>query len=453
MSFRILSLDGGGSWALIQARVLQDIYGDIKGHELLRQFDMAIANSGGSLVLACLCNNMKMSEIIAVFETKENREKVFSKLTFWEKLQKGNKLALIRNLIDIGPKYRAERKLTGLIEVLKSYDKSNLPLPIVETPLHQLPAIIGKPELQLIVVGFDYFRERVSFFRSNMNSKTDKFSNGKYYQVTLANAIHASSNAPVNYFDTPAELDLNLNGNKEHRKAWYWDGAVSGFNNPALAGLIEALTNEAGRKPEEYALLSIGTAMTKKAIIIDYKESSDPDCQKVYELNKNNPLVIAEPEFKFINDISKMAQSILSDPPDSATFIAYSILDPSLEDKANIVRINPCVTPERNPEQCYELPLVYKNDPEGKKKFMDLLELDMDAVEDNEIALLTDLCSKFIVNDDKPAVSNQLIRGDMSGPHIGQPTYRDAKKKWLDIIHPFQEAAITEKLEESPEKV
>src|SRR3954463_13798803 len=102
MPYKILSLDGGGAWALIQARVLQDLYGDIKGHELLRQFDMAIANSGGSLVLACLCNNMKMSEIIAVFERKENREKVFSKLTFWEKLQKGNKLALIRNLIDIG---------------------------------------------------------------------------------------------------------------------------------------------------------------------------------------------------------------------------------------------------------------------------------------------------------------------------------------------------------------
>ena len=61
MSYKILSLDGGGSWALVQARVLIDIYGDISGHELLRQFDMAIANSGGSLVLACLCNDMKIS--------------------------------------------------------------------------------------------------------------------------------------------------------------------------------------------------------------------------------------------------------------------------------------------------------------------------------------------------------------------------------------------------------
>jgi uncharacterized protein len=63
MPYKILSLDGGGSWALVQASVLLDIYGDIRGHELLRQFDLAIANSGGSLVLACLCNDMKLTEV------------------------------------------------------------------------------------------------------------------------------------------------------------------------------------------------------------------------------------------------------------------------------------------------------------------------------------------------------------------------------------------------------
>ncbi len=46
MPYKILSLDGGGSWSIIQARVLLDIYGDIKGHALLRQFDLVIGNSG-----------------------------------------------------------------------------------------------------------------------------------------------------------------------------------------------------------------------------------------------------------------------------------------------------------------------------------------------------------------------------------------------------------------------
>jgi len=44
VTHKILSLDGGGSWALIQAKVLHNMYGDITGHELLRKFDMAIAN-------------------------------------------------------------------------------------------------------------------------------------------------------------------------------------------------------------------------------------------------------------------------------------------------------------------------------------------------------------------------------------------------------------------------
>ena len=51
MSYKILSLDGGGSWASIQARILQNIYGIIKCHDLLREFDRVIANSVGSLVL------------------------------------------------------------------------------------------------------------------------------------------------------------------------------------------------------------------------------------------------------------------------------------------------------------------------------------------------------------------------------------------------------------------
>src|SRR5436305_6343206 len=122
MSYKILSLDGGGSWALIQARVLKDIYGDIGGHEMLRSFDLAIANSGGSLVLACLCNDMKLSEIINVFQDETLRKKVFSQLTFFEKLKAQDILALFRSKIGIGPKYSTTRKLEGLIKVLTDYD-------------------------------------------------------------------------------------------------------------------------------------------------------------------------------------------------------------------------------------------------------------------------------------------------------------------------------------------
>ena len=147
MPYKILSLDGGGSWALIQARVLLDIYGDIRGHELLRSFDLAIANSGGSLVLACLCNDMKLSEVINVFENEDLRKQVFSPLTFFEKLRSQDWLAFLRNKIGIGPKYSAERKLHGLIKVLTDYDhlyrEGKIAKPIVQMTMNDLPDLIN----------------------------------------------------------------------------------------------------------------------------------------------------------------------------------------------------------------------------------------------------------------------------------------------------------------------
>jgi hypothetical protein len=300
--------------------------------------------------------------------------------------------------------------------------------------MHLLPALIGKESLQLIIVGYDYYKERVTFFRSNTASNTDKFS--KHYGVTLGHAIHASSNAPLNYFDAPAEVDTFLYGSeqKETRKAWYWDGAVSGFNNPVLAGLIEAMTNHAGRPLSDYKILSIGTGLSRKAVLTDYKESSNPEHREIYELNLENPLVICGSSDGFMEDVGKMAQSILSDPPDSATFMAYAILDPALTGKASLVRINPCLTPEINARNIYDVPAVYSYSDEEKVKFLQLMELEMDAVQNEEVELIHDLCNRFIT-DEEICVPNQLIRGnDNSGaPYLGYSKYREAKQKWLEL--------------------
>ncbi|MBL4674752.1 MAG: patatin-like phospholipase family protein [Mucilaginibacter sp.] len=429
MAYKILSLDGGGSWAVIQARVLKDIYGDIPGHELLKQFDMVIANSGGSLVLASLCNNMLISEIISVFEDESKRKQVFSKLNFWEKLNLRNIASLTSVL---GPKYSAQRKLEGLRSVLGKYDSlvksGKASKAIVDTPMNELPGIIGKPSLQIIVVGFDYFKQRACFFRSNPNSLTDKFNNGKYYQITLGHAIHSSSNAPVNYFDSPAEINVNLLNGNDSRKAWYWDGAVSGFNNPVLGAVIEAITNNPGMPLSDYRILSLGTGTGNRAVIPDYQSSTDSRISSIYQKNKDNKLVISSSKSSFLSDIKKMSTSILGDPPDSATFIAYSILDPSLNNDACVVRINPCIKPELNPETLvFEIPKAYANDEAG---FIKVMDLDMDAVANDEVSCITQLCSKFIT-DTEPCLPNQLIRGDESGVHIGYSKYRDAKAKWL----------------------
>ncbi|MEO8961999.1 MAG: patatin-like phospholipase family protein [Ginsengibacter sp.] len=432
MSYKILSLDGGGSWALIQARVLQDLYGDIRGHALLRQFDMAIANSGGALVLACLCNDMKMSEILDVFEDKEKRKQVFSPLSFWEKLRWRN-IASFTSVL--GPRYSMERKLKGLCDVLKKadhlFEEKTIAQPIIDTPLNELPAIIKKGNLDLIIMGFDYFRRRSSFFRSNPTSLTDKFSDGKFFQLTLAHAIHSSSNAPVNYFDAPAAIDIHLFNKNDSRKTFYWDGGVAGFNNPVLGGLIEAMTNHPEIALQDYCILSLGTSTGSRTVLTDLKESTDPAMKEIFDKNKDNKLTFTNTSSGFFSDVRKLATSILGDPPDSATFIAYAILDPTLtRNKAKLVRINPCITPEKDINNIYVVPEVYKN---RDKEFIALMDLDMDAVEDDEVKLISNFCDKFIVTA-KPCISNQLIRGDENSIHLGQSTYQKAKEEWLSCM-------------------
>ncbi|GGI24577.1 patatin-like phospholipase family protein [Pedobacter mendelii] len=431
MAYKILSLDGGGSWAMIQARVLMDIYGDINGHELLKKFDLVIANSGGSLVLATLCNDMKLSEIISVFEDETKRKQVFSKLSFWEKLRWRN-IASLTNVL--GPKYSMERKISGLQNVLKQYNsletqgKTNHP--ILEIQLNELPKIIGKPELQIIIVGFDYFRQRGTFFRSNPTSKTDVFSGKNYYQVSLGHAIHASSNAPVNYFDAPAEITINRLDGNDTRKTKYWDGAVSGFNNPVLAGLIEAITNNT-IPMSDYKILSLGTGTGGQAMIADYQTSTNDEIKTIYNKNKDNKLAFTDYDLTFVSDIKKMSTSILGDPPDAATFIAYSIIDPTLANTACLVRINPCIKPVLNAQTLiFEAPAVYKGEPNGAELFIKLMDLDMDAVANEEVSLITQLCNKFITQNNL-CLPNQLIRGDGNGIHLGDDTYQKAKARWM----------------------
>ncbi len=427
MAYKILSLDGGGSWALIQAQVLMDIYGDLEGRKLLKEFDMAIANSGGSLVLACLCNNMKLSEIIAVFANENSRTKVFSALTLADKLKWRNIISLFTR--HLGPKYDTSRKLKGLKEVLNAHDEffksGKIAKPVSDHYLNEIPALIGI-DIKIVIVGYDYFRKRVTFFRSDMHSNTDVFSNRKF-KISLVDAIHSSSNAPVNYFDAPAEVNVHFENN-DTRKAMFWDGAVSGFNNPVLAGLIEAMTNNY-HQPVKYCILSIGTATGSRAMLADYKNSTNPEIRAIYELNKKNPLANTDTSFSFANDIQKMSKSILGDPPDAATFIAYSILDPSLKNTADLVRINPCIAPEKDQQGWYGLPLGYANEKDGLSKFIKLLDMDMDAVKDEEVNLIIEFCDKFI---NAGGVKNQLIRGNQGEePILGYSLYKEAKEAWI----------------------
>ena len=80
--YRILSLDGGGTWALLQVMALQNFFRDALGHEVLRDFDLVAANSGGSITAGGLVTNLPLSEILDYFCDHSMRSKIFNPLPF-----------------------------------------------------------------------------------------------------------------------------------------------------------------------------------------------------------------------------------------------------------------------------------------------------------------------------------------------------------------------------------
>ncbi len=81
MTCRIPTLDGGGSWALLQAMALKALAGDLPGRQILGQFDLAVANSGGSIVLGALIKDLRPTDIGALFRDAAQRGRIFKPLS------------------------------------------------------------------------------------------------------------------------------------------------------------------------------------------------------------------------------------------------------------------------------------------------------------------------------------------------------------------------------------
>jgi patatin-like phospholipase/acyl hydrolase len=252
MSYRILSLDGGGTWALIQLKALIALYDEsTSGETVLQDFDLVAANSGGSIVLGGLVEGLELQDILGLFQDQARRESVFS-LTH----SVGDRA--LHDLTGLGPKYSAEKKLAALENALP--EKGATPLSRAAEGIRRSGS---NEDVHLLITAFDYDRSRAAFFRSSPVSGP-AWGTGDAQDVTLAEAIQASTNAPVNYFDAPA-------GFPDH-PGRYWDGAICGCNNPVLAAVTEAIGK--GQNPINLAVLSLGTASVALPWPLPGEESS-----------------------------------------------------------------------------------------------------------------------------------------------------------------------------------
>lgn len=395
MPYRILSLDGGGTWALIQVKALQKIYGEnATGREVLQDFDMAAANSGGSIVLGGLLENLPLSKILDLFENEKLRRSIFSPAHHILD-------EILQALGHIGPKYSTERKLPAIRNALPGSSRS---LQQAVTGIRRQGA---NEDIHLLFVAFDYDRNRAKYFRSAEASGGGR-GRGEPDTVSVAEAIHASTNAPVNYFDDPATFPNNPYAGR------FWDGAITGNNNPVLSAVTEALV--LGKKPEQIAALSIGTG----SVALPWPAADAPD----------SPLFqsMSEPGLK--TDLNKLATSILDDPPNVATFVAHMATGAgagvSAPADSRIVRMSPLISPVMGANGNWQVPPGMTMD-----QFSFLKDLDMDAVENDEIEAIINYTNLWI--QDKTL--NQPIRmnGDTLKLEVGSTLFSGALAAWNAI--------------------
>jgi len=386
MAHRVLSLDGGGAWAMLQAMALRDLFGDVPGHMILSEFDLAVGNSGGSIVLGGLVENKSPSEIIALFDQQANREAIFAKTPFIENLL---------SHIPIFPKYSTTGKLAGLSKVFGA---------VGAQPLSSLkgPAWVHGPnnqDVKILIVAFDYDAIRARFFRSYDTPHGATADN-----VPLVQAVHASSDAPVEFFDAPTQW----NG---HR---YWDGAMAGLNNPLMAGIVDLMSD--GIAASDIVGLSIGTGTVRLV-----PPQAVPKA----------PAALSQPQEKpsTLGDLDKAAGSITDDPPDMATFMAHVILASARGANPTqvgpIVRMSPVVRPILvNGNWVVPAHL-------DESQFLSLVQLGMDAVEQTQVELIAALGSSWLAD----GARNQPIRmnSDDLSSSLGEDIYSAAKARWKTL--------------------
>jgi uncharacterized protein len=409
--YRILCLDGGGRWSLISVMALQELFGErAPGHEVLASFDLVAANSGGSIVLGALAENMPLDRLLDFFQTSNllfPKEPWFAPGHFYH--------WLTRLLLHLGPKYDTHKKLSALLKLMPDFGA---------VKLTEVPQRIQKANGQLthfLIVGFDYDWKRAKFFRSNADSLAN--SSGPTHS-TLAEAIHASSTAPVNYFNAPARLPGSVTyGNR------FWDGALTGHNNPVLAAVTEALANGQGHLVHrDIRVLSIGTGIVTLPIV-----ARPARAERGLTSTPGTP--------GLFHDLRELSESILDDPPDSASFEAWIMLGnpvPPLPtgtlladelrqhpEPVSLVRMNPLVrpVPVKDGSGNWQPP-----DGLTREEFVKLTNIDIDARAPQDVALLLKF-SRAWLNGQVP---NQPIRENpyTFEARIGHTNFSDALEAW-----------------------
>ncbi|WP_414577011.1 patatin-like phospholipase family protein [Anabaena sp. CCY 9402-a] len=251
MSFKILSLDGGGIRGVITARILQEVERQIqerKGQSLHEYFDLIAGTSTGSILTAGIAVGKKSDELVKLYRQQGQQIFPLNKKERYKKIP-----SIIQPVLEAlsPPKYSHQ----GLIDVL------------TDVLGYKRIQDIAKP--MILILAYDTLYRNTTFFTNCHPDLGARW----YDECYLWQICTASASAPT--FFPAYKLEPM---NKEKFGDWVFphiDGGV-GANNPALAALslvmrlsqssispaIKQEYNLDGVELKDIAILSIGTGQS-----------------------------------------------------------------------------------------------------------------------------------------------------------------------------------------------
>ncbi|MFB2893787.1 patatin-like phospholipase family protein [Aerosakkonemataceae cyanobacterium BLCC-F50] len=209
MTFKILSLDGGGMRGIISARILQEVERQVQekeGKPLHQYFDLIAGTSTGSILAASIATGKTAQQLVNLYRTK-------GKIIFPPSF-----LPALQPIIDLFSSSRYSHE--GLIKTLRTE------LGIIRISQIQHPMIL--------ILAYDLLYRNTTFFT---NCHPDI--GARWYDDTPLWEICVSSSSAPTYFPPyllkPYKTEIFGNWSFPHI-----DGGVSA-NNPSLAAISLAL--------------------------------------------------------------------------------------------------------------------------------------------------------------------------------------------------------------------
>ncbi|MGL4498054.1 MAG: patatin-like phospholipase family protein [Planktothrix sp.] len=249
MTFKILSLDGGGIRGVLSAQLLKQVEDTIqekKGQKLHEYFDLVAGTSTGSILTAGIACQMDAQEMIDIY--LKNGNDIFLKSIRFNRKYRFLGQAFASYLL-----YPHERGERGLAKILEKR--------LIHKTLNRTPKISEIVNPDILIPAYDVYSRNTTWFCNNHANHANGFDSNAaawYDNLELWKICTASASAPT--FFPPYELPYNDDQSLPHI-----DGGVS-CNNPSLVAIAHALLTQKknGLTLNDIAVLSIGTGNTTR---------------------------------------------------------------------------------------------------------------------------------------------------------------------------------------------